>query len=426
MPSLLKLLRKRPVGNTIEEVTTFINRELVPFLGELVGSTNQNNGDTDTDLTALEDAPYVTYAASSSLSNERVATDSTEINVDTSVANAISWAINTASVVLAKLQNLDGLSVLGRATNSSGVMAAITATDANQKLVSNPAGTSVTWVSDLPAAYADTVSGTLTDYALPSGFRSGDTLRLTLTADVTLNSIVENGGAAPPDGFEMNLCLSDQSGGSAPGWALTIPDGGTSSASAAFRTPGQVQGTVPGPSYVMQSEEEGARLAYQTGAWRIISGTAAQAITGDVVVSAGNGSTRTAAIGTGVIVNADVNGSAAIAQTKLGAFTGFAAKASGASTTSSAEPIVTYSASSNMSAERVTTASTSITINTGVASQIAFERAALTGVITASQNSNTTVFGSPAPVSITGTTEQEQIDSIISALVALGLATDDR
>jgi hypothetical protein len=31
-----------------------------------------------------------------------------------------------------------------------------------------------------------------------------------------------------------------------------------------------------------------------------------------------------------------------------------------------------------------------------------------------------------APVSISGTSEQQQIDSIVAALVTLGLATDDR
>mgnify|MGYP001636530172 CR=1 FL=1 len=55
---------------------------------------------------------------------------------------------------------------------------------------------------------------------------------------------------------------------------------------------------------------------------------------------------------------------------------------------------VTYGAEATLSNERVTTASTSITINTGVANQIAFERAALTGDVTAAANSNTTAFRS--------------------------------
>ena len=203
-------------------------------------------------------------------------------------------------------------------------MAAITSLAANQRLVSDSTNSSIGWVSDIPAAFADTVTGTLTDYPLPVGFRNGDTLRLTITGNVTLNSIVLSTGVAPPDGFQFNLCLSDQSGGSAPGFSITIPDSGTTSAGANFRTPGQVQGTVPGPSYVMQSEEEGTLVAYQTGAWRIIAGTAAQAINGVIAVSAGNGSTRTATFGTAaantVLVN-PTSGTAVPAFTTIGANT---------------------------------------------------------------------------------------------------------
>lgn len=54
------------------------------------------------------------------------------------------------------------------------------------------------------------------------------------------------------------------------------------------------------------------------------------ALTGDVTKAAGSAVT---AIGSGVIVDADVNASAAIAMTKLGALTGDVTKASGASTT---------------------------------------------------------------------------------------------
>jgi hypothetical protein len=78
------------------------------------------------------------------------------------------------------------------------------------------------------------------------------------------------------------------------------------------------------------------------------------------------------------------------------ALTGFAEASANSNATTSAEPIVTYSASANMSAERVTTSSTSVTVSTAVANQIEFQRAALTGAITASANSNATLFDTNA------------------------------
>lgn len=88
----------------------------------------------------------------------------------------------------------------------------------------------------------------------------------------------------------------------------------------------------------------------------------------------------------------DVTGSTSITvtsdQVQRAALTGFAAANLNTNATTSAEPIVTYSASANMSAERVTTSSTSVTVSTGVANQIEFQRAALTGEATASANAN--------------------------------------
>ena len=53
-------------------------------------------------------------------------------------------------------------------------------------------------------------------------------------------------------------------------------------------------------------------------------------------------------------------------------------------------------ANASLSAERVVTDSTSITANWGTAGQVAFERAALTGDVTASANSNSTTIASGA------------------------------
>lgn len=94
---------------------------------------------------APTDAEYVLGAPDGDLPNGRVATASTEITPDVGTPNVISWALNTASVALAKLANLTGLSVLGRAANSAGVMAAITASAARQTLGVNDAGTALAW-----------------------------------------------------------------------------------------------------------------------------------------------------------------------------------------------------------------------------------------------------------------------------------------
>lgn len=57
---------------------------------------------------------------------------------------------------------------------------------------------------------------------------------------------------------------------------------------------------------------------------------------------------------------------------------------------------VTYSANATLTAERVTTSSTTVTVSTSVANQIEFQRAALTGDVTASANSNATTIASDA------------------------------
>lgn len=185
----------------------------------------------------------------------------------------------------------------------------------------------------------DTVSGLKNPYLLPVGFQSGDSLVWVLTGDVTLQRLRLSNNTVPEDGFWLDLNLRDQSGGSAPGWKITIIDDAVNT-DGVFRTPGQVQGTTPGPSYIMQSEEEGCNLIIRQGDWRITGGTAAQAVTGFVDIAAGNGGTR-------------------------------------AST--SAEPIVTFSASANMSAERVLTSGLNTTVNVGTVGQIKIDVADTVG-----------------------------------------------
>lgn len=98
---------------------------------------------TETASAAL-DASYHLRAADARLPNARVATTGTEIEVSYTTA-LVSWVLRTASVTFAKLQNLTGLSVLGRAASSTGVMAAITASTARHVLRVNSGATQLEW-----------------------------------------------------------------------------------------------------------------------------------------------------------------------------------------------------------------------------------------------------------------------------------------
>jgi hypothetical protein len=109
-------------------------------------------------------------AAHASVPNARVGTTSTEIAVDITVPHVVSFALRAASVVFARLQNLTALSVLARAANSAGVMAALTATGGGQYFRSNAAGTSL--------EVADPASTSIIN-------TSGQLQRAALTGDVT-------------------------------------------------------------------------------------------------------------------------------------------------------------------------------------------------------------------------------------------------
>ncbi len=100
------------------------------------------------------------------------------------------------------------------------------------------------------------------------------------------------------------------------------------------------------------------------------------------------GGTLAVGSSTSITVNAD--------DIQRPALTGFAAAAANSNATTSAEPIVTYSASANMSAERVTTSSTSVTVDTSVANQIEFRSAAKTGDVTSPANSNANTIANDA------------------------------
>jgi hypothetical protein len=191
---------------------------------------------------------------------------------------------------------------------------------------------------------------------LPSDFTSGDTLNVLLSAagDFIITEILAFGGVPPADETRLTLRLVDVFNTTS---RLVLRDLGVGSEpDAGFRNPGAATDPTV-VDYIMASEEEACVLEFVEGlptTWRHKSNTAAQAVTGFVTIPGGIGGPRAA---------------------------------------TSAEPIVTYSSSSNMTAERVTTSSTSIIVSTATANQIEFRSAAKTGDVTCPANGNVQTLG---------------------------------
>jgi hypothetical protein len=142
---------------------------------------------------APTDATYLVQSAHADLPNARAAVASPEIAPSFSIAGVVSWAIVTASIALSKLADLAGLSVLGRASNTSGVMAAITATTADTLLRVNAAGTALEWGQATTGSYTDA------SVTLP---------KLATQADDTFLANI-SGGAAPPTAVPLTTLAGD-------------------------------------------------------------------------------------------------------------------------------------------------------------------------------------------------------------------------
>jgi hypothetical protein len=428
MVQVLRLLRRLPVAQKVEDIAIFINRELLPFLQELrestaatfeqvttnrlLGRDSPGTGDVEeialddtleftgsgsiqraeitgdveipagsnvavvpalagiaTDIANLQLVDFVTYTASPSLGNERVLTSGTNSVVDISVVNQIK--VNVDDFPLTGLadqaaETFNGNFTAGAAppTARAGTSVAgggLTYTAGGTLAVG--AGTGITVSADavsvtLPAIQTQSVTGTLNAHVLPTALAHGDTLIFSPTGATTLNGIdLQNALAVDwPEGFEFVL------GNSSASFDVTIIDeAGTASALDRISTPVN-QTFILGQSCHVIMRRAVTRWSVIERGWP----TASTSIT--------------------------YSG----ASIQRAALTGFAAASANSNATTSAEPIVTYSSSGNMTAERVTTSSTSVTVSTSVANQIEFQRAALTGAITATANSNATLFDTNA------------------------------
>lgn len=112
---------------TLPGVITFTSNGVDSWKTQVEAPAETAQTARQTSLSASLDAAYHVQAAHSSLPKARVTRASSEIDLSYSASGFVSWFLKTASVGLSKLADLPGLSVLGRAANSTGVMAAITA-----------------------------------------------------------------------------------------------------------------------------------------------------------------------------------------------------------------------------------------------------------------------------------------------------------
>ena len=158
--------------------------------------------------------------------------------------------------------------------------------------------TGATGSAPVSTIHAQTLStpGTVA-IVLPSGFVSGDTLNISLGATGTYNvtQILAFGSVAPTDATELTLSLVDVPDAATQTSILNLRDlGGGSEPTGGIRAVGTLNGN-PAADYTMASEEESCQLTFVSGSpsmWRFRGNTAAQPITGDVVVPGGLGGSR--------------------------------------------------------------------------------------------------------------------------------------
>jgi hypothetical protein len=272
----------------------------------------------------------------------------------TAAQNSNATTIANDAVTNAKLANMAEALVKGRALGAgTGDPTDLT-------------GTQVAAILRWGNTHTAPGTGDLTDYTPAAGVDTIDTIFIDPGVDLLFNSL-----AAPTTAGKririIKLANSNQ---------VTIVDEAlVGTAAQRFAS----IGNTTAPNIVLRQARSNVLVEYEGSRWRVIDWNPGIATT----VNAGLVTPST---------SLPMSGS----EIQRAAITGFVDIAQNANAATSAEPIVTYSASANMSAERVTTSSTSITVSTAVASQIAFQRAALTGDVTAAADSNATTIAADA------------------------------
>lgn len=285
--------------------------------------------------------------------------------------------------------DLAGLSVLGRAGPTTGAMAAITATAGRQVLRNNDAGTALEWGNpieaqlndvdlgdvhtinqeagrltvssgiatfDRPEQVNDTQGGTLNAYVLPATLVHGDQLSLIASSSIILNGI---NSTTVPAGFQFFLNFSN---GGVAGRTLTFNDESASAGDALYRLslPADLQMVLATGSSLIIRRAATRWAVYDASLFRIQDDGVTVDFARVINALSTTSVTATAAVSSGV----------ASLSYQRAALTGFAAAAANSNATTSAEPIITYATSANMSAERVATDTATIDVDIGTASQV--------------------------------------------------------
>jgi len=355
---------------------------------------------------APDNADYLVKTANAGLSAERVVTDSTSITANwstagqvafqraaltgdvTATANSNATTIANAAVSYAKIQNVSATDkVLGRSTAGAGSIEEITCTAAGRALLDDADASAQRTTLGLGtlATQSGTFSGT------SSGTNTGDQT-ITLTGDVTgsgtgsFAATIANGAVSTAklggDITTAGKALLDDADASAQrttlGLGTLATQSGTFSGTSSGTNTGDQTITLTGDVTGSGTGSFAATIANDAVSYaKIQNVSAASKLLGRG--DSGSGDVQEITIGSGLAMTG----------------TTLSASGGGGGAPDSADYLV-KTANASLSAERVVTDSTSITANWGTAGQVAFERAALTGDVTASANSNATTIAAGA------------------------------
>jgi hypothetical protein len=355
---------------------------------------------------APDTADYLVKTANAGLSAERVVTDSTSITANwstagqvafqraaltgdvTATANSNATTIANAAVSYAKIQNVSATDkVLGRSTAGAGSIEEITCTAAGRALLDDADASAQRTTLGLGtlATQSGTFSGT------SSGTNTGDQT-ITLTGDVTgsgtgsFAATIANGAVSTAklggDITTAGKALLDDADASAQrttlGLGTLATQSGTFSGTSSGTNTGDQTITLTGDVTGSGTGSFAATIANDAVSYaKIQNVSAASKLLGRG--DSGSGDVQEITIGSGLAMTG----------------TTLSASGGGGGAPDSADYLV-KTANASLSAERVVTDSTSITANWGTAGQVAFERAALTGDVTASANSNATTIANDA------------------------------